>query len=572
MSVQDGMPGEGLEAALRASGDVAYVWDIPSDRIAWVGVAGLVLGLPDFSAVATGKQFLTRINPEDLSIRQRAFTGHIARGETFECEYRVRSASGGFAWVQDRGEVAFDDSGVPIRLSGIMRSVTRRKAHEARLEQLAHYDELTQVFNKTRLRNELERALDEALQRKLPGVYLAIGIDKLTLINDAFGWEAADAVIVETGRRLERCIRRGDTIGRVGGDRFGLILGNCSAEDAAAAADKIRATMSETPVQSAAGPIYFTVSVGSVHFPAQAESAAEAMIRAEAALGEAKRAGRDCLVPYALSDDQRHRHRAGMALGERVQRALKQQRVLFMYQPVIGSENGEVAYYECLLRMIGEDGRIISAGEFVPIIEQLGFVRLVDRHVLEMVVEELAQHPTVTLGFNISGLTATDRAWLAALSALLRQRPELAARLIVEITETAAVYDLAEFAHVVKGLRDLGCRIALDDFGVGYTSLRHLRTLPVNMVKIDGSFISNLAASYENQVFIRHLLGLAKGFGFETVAECIETAQEAAILRREGVGYMQGYYFGRPAIERPWLAAAANRPARRLSYLTGTGA
>jgi EAL domain-containing protein (putative c-di-GMP-specific phosphodiesterase class I) len=211
--------------------------------------------------------------------------------------------------------------------------------------------------------------------------------------------------------------------------------------------------------------------------------------------------------------------------------------------------------------MRSEDGRIITASEFVPIVEQLGFIRLVDRFVLEKAVEELTVHTGVTLGFNISGLTAADRPWLRSLISLLRAKPEIARRLVVEITETAALYDIEESARFVSTLRRAGCRVALDDFGAGHTSLRYLQSLAVDTVKIDGSFVRNLASSPESQMFLRHLLGLAKGFGFATVAECVEHAEEAEILRREGVGFLQGYYFGRPTIERPWLGAAAARMA-----------
>jgi EAL domain-containing protein (putative c-di-GMP-specific phosphodiesterase class I) len=199
----------------------------------------------------------------------------------------------------------------------------------------------------------------------------------------------------------------------------------------------------------------------------------------------------------------------------------------------------------------------MSAGEFVPVIEQLGFIRLIDRYVLDKVVAELDRHPQVRLGLNISGLTAADRPWLRALISQVRNRPDIASRVIVEITETAALYDIEESARFVSALRHAGCHVALDDFGAGHTSLRHLQSLAVDTVKIDGSFIYNLAGSLDAQVFLRHLLGLARGFGFQTVAECVTTAEDAAILRQEGVGFLQGYYFGRPALERPWLLPAA---------------
>jgi EAL domain-containing protein (putative c-di-GMP-specific phosphodiesterase class I) len=188
------------------------------------------------------------------------------------------------------------------------------------------------------------------------------------------------------------------------------------------------------------------------------------------------------------------------------------------------------------------------------VIEQLGFIRLLDRYVLERAVSEASQHPECALAFNISGLTATDHAWLRFLVSLLRDRPEVARQLVVEITETAALHDIQESARFVGTLHELGCRVALDDFGAGFTSFRYMQALDVDIVKIDGSFVRNLAESHDNQVFVRHLVGLADAFGLITVAECVESARDAAILRQEGVRFLQGYYFGRPTLEQPWRA------------------
>src|SRR5262249_45490339 len=163
----------------------------------------------------------------------------------------------------------------------------------------------------------------------------------------------------------------------------------------------------------------------------------------------------------------------------------------------------------------------------------------------------------VRLGFNVSGLTACDRPWLGSLMSVLRHRADLARRLVIEITETAALYDIEETARFVDTLRHAGCRVSLDDFGAGHTSLRHLQTLAVDIVKIDGSFIRNLADSPENRVFLRHLLGLTRGFGLSTVAECVESAEDAELVRTEGIAYLQGYHIGPPTVERLWLDKAA---------------
>jgi EAL domain-containing protein (putative c-di-GMP-specific phosphodiesterase class I) len=196
---------------------------------------------------------------------------------------------------------------------------------------------------------------------------------------------------------------------------------------------------------------------------------------------------------------------------------------------------------------------LLAAGAFMPVVEQSGIMRLIDRHTLELAVRELVEHPQVKLAVNISGLTATDRSWLRCLVAMVKNRPEVARRLTIEITETVAIQDIEETARFVGAIRDLGCRVALDDFGAGYTSFRNLKALAVDCVKIDGSYVRGLADNVDNQLFIRTLLGLAEGFGLATVAECVETAADATHLTRRGVRFLQGYLFGRPTVERPWL-------------------
>lgn len=238
-----------------------------------------------------------------------------------------------------------------------------------------------------------------------------------------------------------------------------------------------------------------------------------------------------------------------------VQAALREDRLLFAFQPVVRAATGEVDYFECLLRMRDEAGNIGAGAEFITTIEHLGLIGLIDRFVLEKTIEELGTAPEVRLGFNVSGLTAGDRPWLRSLISRMRNRPDLARRLVVEITETATLHDVEESARFVDTLRHAGCRVALDDFGAGHTSLRHLQALAVDIVKIDGSFIRNLADSAENRVFLRHLRGLTRGFGLSTVAECVETAEDAALLRSEGIDYLQGYHIGVPTTERPWVAA-----------------
>ena len=249
------------------------------------------------------------------------------------------------------------------------------------------------------------------------------------------------------------------------------------------------------------------------------------------------------------------------AIEETIGAALGQDRLLLAFQPVVCARSGEVDYFECLLRMRDAAGNLVPCGDFIAAAEEAGLIGSIDRCVLHKAFAELAAHPAVKLGFNVSGRTAGDRPWLRTVMGLLRRRPDYARRLVVEITETAALADLDESARFVDALRHAQCRVALDDFGAGHTSLRHLQALTVDIVKIDGSFVRSLARRHENRIILRHLLRLTRCFGMGTVAECVETEEEAAVLREEGVGYLQGYHFGRPTLKRSWLGSPSVREA-----------
>ena len=278
------------------------------------------------------------------------------------------------------------------------------------------------------------------------------------------------------------------------------------------------------------------------------------MAKAEVSLRQAKQNGRDCFVRYRAEDASRKDNQTYVRTAERIQSALRDDRFVFAYQPVVSAKDGEVAHYECLLRIVEENGDIRSAAWFMPVVEEMGLIRQIDRKVLEMAVRELRRCPEVSLAINVSAYTTGDKVWMRRLKELVEGHGDLARRLTIEITETVALKDLeqsAEFCHEVKSL---GCAVSLDDFGAGYTSFKSLRTLGVEEVKIDGSYVKNLIDNPDNQVFVRSLLGLAQGLKMRTVAECVETEAEAKWLQEQGVDFFQGYYFGKPDTKPAWRA------------------
>lgn len=545
--------------AIAAAGDTTYDWDLRSDKISWSGRISTLFR--DGDLPASGSDFRARIVPDDQAQRSKELQAHFdaASDQEFDCEYRLRNTDGTIVWLSDRGTAQFQE-GRPVRVLGSLRIVTARKEREARLEYLASFDDLTGHYNKGRLKEALQHGLALASRYRIPGAYLVVGIDKLTSIEQAFGPAAADALIVGVGQRIEACLRASDIIGRIGGDRFGIVLSGCPDGSIGIAAGKILQAVRQTPIVTPSGPVHATVSIGGVPFGEHGGTAAEMMGRADFALQDAKRSGRNCFVRFVESEEQRDQRRRAAILSEEVQSALKTGRLILAYQPIVNSRTHVVDHYECLLRLRLETGTIVAAGAFIPVVERSGLMRLVDRRALDLALGELIRYPDISLAINISAVTASDSSWLRQVSSTLKNHPHAAPRLIVELTETIALENIEETARFVSALRDLNVRVALDDFGAGFTSFRNLRALAVDTVKIDGSFVKNLADNVDNQVFVRTLMGLADSFGLKTVAECVETAEDAAHLVERGVGYLQGYYFGKPSVERPWLASEMIEP------------
>ena len=542
-----------IPASLLAAGDVGYEWDLATDRIAWWGAED---GLFGGEVPLTGATLASLIEKDDGLRRSQILTEHYTTSTPYDFEFRLVRIDGSHRWVNDRGRAELSEAGRPVRLLGVLRAIDRHKAHERRLEQRAYFDPLTGCLNRGRMVECLNDHLKSAGRRRLNACYAAIAITKLDLIQEGFGHEAVDAVVLGLAQRLRSHLRDGDLIARINHDEFGVLLDDCPAADLPRVAEKLIAALRTEPVETARGMLPITLSIGGIALSKRALSGSELMLKAQNALAQARARGHDCFVEYKWRPTRQRAQRTVVEIGERVLRALRNDRAPLAFQPIVETSTGRVSYYEALLRVLDDKGTPLAAANFMPAVEQLGLARIIDRHVIERAVSELVENPLVTLSVNISGLTVADPLWLSHLTALLEPQPELAERLIIEITETVAMADVRESERFVCALRQLGCRVAIDDFGAGYTSFRHLRQLNVDIVKIDGSFVRNLAENRENELFVRTLNDLANGFGLKTVAEFVETEDEAALLGEIGIGFQQGYYYGRPELGRVWHDSA----------------
>jgi EAL domain-containing protein (putative c-di-GMP-specific phosphodiesterase class I) len=275
--------------------------------------------------------------------------------------------------------------------------------------------------------------------------------------------------------------------------------------------------------------------------------------RAQDALHAARLKRHGSFAPYKPNVERDALRRDAVRATDEIVAALNERRIGLAYEPVVETKTRKIAFYECLLRVHRPDGRLAHAHEIIPVAERVGLMRMLDYRVLELVIGELAAAAALTASVNVSPASAVDPDWWAGLGALLRANSGAAGRLIVEITETAAIQDLQDARGFVTRIKDLGCRIAIDDFGAGHTSFRNLRKLGVDIVKIDGAFVQNIVKSSDDRAFVQTLIDLSRRLGLKTVAEWVQDEEAAKLLSDWGCDFLQGALSGLASDERPWL-------------------
>jgi diguanylate cyclase (GGDEF)-like protein len=540
---------EHLPTILAAAGDACYVWEISDDQMTWSGALLPFFGAADSKYHIKGSDYRARLHESDIQI----FNAFMlqAQAERLDRDYRVRLHDGTLAWVHERGMITFSDAGLPVRVQAVLRVVTARKMLEMDLSSRIKIDSLTGLPNRHHLLEMLDAIVAQSKSSKNSVGYVVMAIDNMTYVNEAIGPDAADRVILGVLKRVQELVADVIEVGRVGGDQFGIILRDYDSKRLGELAAKFLSSFRERPIDTPVCPVQVSVSMGGVIAPQSVNTAWEGMIRAEQALREAQRQGRNSFVEYVPSEERVKAHRRTLEIGQQTLTALKGDGLRLAFQPLIDAKSGKIVSFEALIRMINDKGEFVPAGLFIPVIEQLGMAHVVDRKVVDLAIEAMNSDPELVLAINISGLTASQKGWPDIMREKLGHRKDLASRLIVEITETAAILDIEETKLFVDTVRALGGRVALDDFGAGFTSIRYLRTLSVNTLKIDRELLSDLINDKDQQVMIRTLVSLARGLDLETVAEGVETKEVADWLIAEGLDQLQGYYFGRPEVDAP---------------------
>lgn len=427
-----------------------------------------------------------------------------------------------------------------------------REQAEARLVWLADHDPLTQLCNRRRFNDDFERILDQAIRFGHQGALLFLDLDQFKDVNDLSGHRVGDTLLQRVAAQLRTVTQSSDLLARLGGDEFALVLPEATEDDALASAESVQEAVCSISLQEHGRRHRVTASIGIVMFPTQGTEIGHLMASADLAMYQAKEKGRGRWYLFSEDDQGKEQLDARVLWREQISQALTQGRFELHVQPIIEIATGRIRHMEALLRMRDARGGMVYPDRFIPVAERTGQIQAIDRWVIDNALAAMELRADLSLSINLSASAMDDPLLLTDLRHLLARHRIAPERISFEVTETAAINSLLNATRLMRGMQELGCRFALDDFGSGYASYAYLRKLPVDEVKIDGAFVRDIAKNPEDRIFVKAITDMAHGMGKRVIAEFVENAEILGILKGLGVDDAQGYYFSKPVkLEQP---------------------
>lgn len=482
----------------------------------------------------------------------------ILQGKTFRGALKNRKKDGQFFWVNSQIAPIRDEKGEITHFLAMQEDITAKKKAEEKAEYLGRYDELTGLINRGRFMELLQKWMESDDSKKRTGVLLLIDIDGFKFINDTYGHLMGDNFLQRAALFLKSIIcektapaLRETIAARLGADEFALFIQDIDGKAGESLAEHIRKRFENfRPLEEA---VKATVSIGIALYPEHGRETKELLSRVDIAMYRAKKEGRNRRHLYQPEDRDLEKIHSRLREKERIQNALAENRFEPWFQPIMDLSDNKIHHYEALARMRNGDGTILLPGSFIETAEIFGLVGAIDRSIMEKTLQLHADihrwGQELSFSINLSGKDLEDRELLAFLQSLISEKGVDPDHLIFEITETAAIHDMARALRFIAGLKSLGCLFSLDDFGVGFTSFVYLKEMQVDYIKIDGSFIKNLPRNQNDRLIVKAITDVARGMGIRTIAEFVSEEQTIDLLKQLRVDYAQGYAVGKPA---PW--------------------
>ena len=476
-----------------------------------------------------------------------------AAGEIRNAELALRRKDGKRIVVLENSRAVRNDQGRTIYYEGTLTDITEAHELSRQLSYEASHDALTGLINRREFETRLQRAVDSAQTDNAQHALCYLDLDQFKIINDSCGHVAGDELLRQLAQSLQQRVRSNDTLARLGGDEFGLLLHNCSLEDAVAVASGLLRAVEQH--QFVWGNSTFSVgaSIGVVPVTTLFRRITQLLQAADAACYAAKDQGRNRIHVYREDDSVVAQRQGEMQWVARVKRALEESRFFLEAQPIVPVQGsgGGLRNYELLLRMRDETGRIVPPGAFLPSVERYNLSQRLDRWVITTALQWLGDHPQrseriARLFVNLSGDSLGDPQLLEFVRSQLREARVSPHKIGFEITETAAIGNLTRANQLISGLRSMGCAFSLDDFGSGVSSFAYLKALSVDFLKIDGLFVGSITDDVVDLEMVRSITDIGHVMGKKVVAESVENPAVLDKLRQIGVDYAQGFAVGVP--------------------------
>jgi diguanylate cyclase (GGDEF)-like protein/PAS domain S-box-containing protein len=545
---------------LFVSHDNRVLYSNPAFSRMWpLASATPVIGRSPEELVAASAELLAR--PDDQSPYILARPQHREVSGTYE----IQMADGRL--VMQQGYVVKDPNGRAAGYLWLFEDITRERQTAEQLIYLAERDALTGLYNRHRFNEELARMIADAQRNSSRVALLFFDLDDFKYINDTFGHRAGDAMLIRVAGEVAGQVRRNELFSRLGGDEFGILVPDISDEMLRVLAERITRSIATVRFQFEGENLRLTTSLGIAVYPDHADNAEDLIGRADMAMYMAKEAGKNAWRVYRSDLDTSSKMVARLSWHDRIIHALENQLMMLQYQGIYSTADNSLSHFEVLVRMRDKDDmtRLLMPGQFIPMAEKSGQIIEIDKWVVREAVRMLAESESIpAIAVNISGRSFDEPTLPQYIAEQLKNAAVSPRRLLVELTETSAVSDLHDAQRFIEALRQTGCVVCLDDFGTGFSSFAYLKHLQADAVKIDGLFIRNLPRDYDNQLFVKAIVSVAKGLHKSTIAECVEDEETLDMLRSFGVDSVQGYHFEKPQDGYPIMMSNAVRRNREL--------
>ncbi|ACV61010.1 diguanylate cyclase/phosphodiesterase with PAS/PAC sensor(s) [Desulfofarcimen acetoxidans DSM 771] len=467
----------------------------------------------------------------------------VDKGIVFETIHQRKDGSTFPVEVSSKGALL---EGEQIVVS-IIRDISERKKFELQIKHLATHDYLTNIPNRYYLEESLKRYVAKA-KRGTTSALLLLDLDNFKLVNDTKGHVAGDELLIIFTKILKANLREEDLLTRLGGDEFAVLLEGISINEATEIAEKLRAVIDNQTIALSLINVRFnlTVSIGLSMVDGSMDPI-QILSQADRALYIAKESGRNRVITIKGVEDTEEKLTMTNQLISLIKKALRDNLFEIVFQPIVKVAHRDIIHFEALLRLKDDHGHLISPGHFIPVAERFGMMAQIDLWVLQSVIDTLRMHEGISIFINISGTSLSNERLLNQFESIVLNSSVEPSRLGFEITETAAARDMIKAEQWIRKLKRLGCKFAIDDFGIGFSSFSYLRLLPVDYLKIDGSFIYNIDQETTNLALVKAMNTVAHTLDKKTIAEFVENENILQILNELDVDYAQGYFIGIPA-------------------------